>query len=102
MRNDKSRNEKNDTKGVHVIGPDGDVLTLANLPPKNLVRWVARRKAEVVIAVHGGLLSLAEACERYNISPEEFLCWERDYARDGLEGLRASRHPPPPDGGTLH
>lgn len=89
------RNEKH---GSHVIGPDGDVLTAANLPPKNLKRWVARRKAEVVIAVHGGLLSLAEAQARYGISPEEFLAWERDYAQDGLAGLRASHHPH----GTLH
>ena len=88
------RSEKRDDKhSSHVIGPDGDVMTAANLPPQNLTRWVARRKAEVVIAVHGGLLSLAEACERYNISPEEFLSWERDYAKDGLEGLRASHHP---------
>jgi len=100
MRKDRPRNEKKDAKGVHVIGPDGDVMTLADLPPKNLTRWVARRKAEVVIAVHGGLLSLAEACERYNLWPEEFLGWERDYARDGLEGLRASRHPHGA-GGTL-
>jgi hypothetical protein len=101
MRDDKSRNDKTDTKSVHVIGPDGDVMTAADLPPKNLNRWVARRKAEVVIAVHGGLLSLAEACERYNISPEEFLAWERDYAQGGLEGLRASRHPHGAPG-TMH
>lgn len=96
------RSEKRaDKTGSHVIGPDGDVMTAANLPPKDLTRWVARRKAEVVIAVHGGLLSLAEACERYNISPEEFLGWERDYAQLGLEGLRASHHPHGPDN-TLH
>ncbi len=91
MRNDKHHDEN---RAAHVTGPDGDVMTMANLPPKNLNRWVARRKAEVVIAVHGGLLSLAQACERYGISSEEFLAWERDYASEGLEGLRASHHPP--------
>src|SRR6185369_12974978 len=48
----------------YVIGPDGSPLTVADLPPKDTKRWVIRRKAEVVAAVRGGLLSLEEACER--------------------------------------
>jgi len=79
-----------------VIGPTGDVMTPANLPPAKVTRWVPRRKAEVVIAVHNGLLSLAEAQARYAISAEEFLSWERDYASEGLRGLRASHRLPPP------
>ena len=47
----------------YVIGPDGRVLTVADLPPRNTTRWVIRRKAELVAAVRGGLLSLEEACE---------------------------------------
>jgi len=39
-----------------VIGPEGTPLTLADLPKPNTVRWVIRRKAEVVAAVRGGLL----------------------------------------------
>lgn len=35
-------------------------ITLADLPLMNSTRWVARRKAEVVAAVHSGLLSLDE------------------------------------------
>ena len=31
-----------------------------------------------MIAVHGGLLSLEEACRRYELTVEEFSCWERD------------------------
>ncbi|MDB5734333.1 MAG: hypothetical protein JWP16_794 [Alphaproteobacteria bacterium] len=77
----------------HVIGPDGDVLTLNNLPPPDLKRWVARRKAEVITAVNGGLLTMPEACARYSISLEELLEWQRHYEAEGLEGLRASnRH----------
>ena len=34
-----------------VIGPDGKLLSLDDLPPPNTQRWVARRKAEVVAAV---------------------------------------------------
>lgn len=37
------------------------------LPPADTVRWVARRKAEVVTAVHSGMLSMREACQRYKL-----------------------------------
>ena len=43
----------------YVIGPDGSPLTIADLPAPGTKRWVIRRKAEVVAAVRGGLLSLA-------------------------------------------
>jgi hypothetical protein len=75
---------------IHVVGPDGGVLTPSNLPPANIKRWVARRKAEVIAAVHGGLLTMPQACRRYGISTEEFMEWERHYDAEGLEGLRAS------------
>jgi len=45
----------------YVIGPDGSPLTIADLPAPGTRRWVIRRKAEVVAAVRGGLLSLEEA-----------------------------------------
>jgi hypothetical protein len=75
----------------YVIGPDGSPLTIAELPPTNTRRWVIRRKAEVVAAVRGGLLSLDEACERYTLTVEEFLSWQRSIERHGLAGLRATR-----------
>ncbi|HEY0267076.1 MAG TPA: DUF1153 domain-containing protein, partial [Rhizomicrobium sp.] len=62
-------------RGVQVIGPDGTILSPANLPPANLTRWVARRKAEVIAAVNGGLLTMPEACHRYRLTVEEFLEW---------------------------
>ena len=49
----------------YVTGPDGSRLTLADLPTSHTKRWVIRRKAEVVAAVRGGLLSRKEACARY-------------------------------------
>ena len=52
-----------------VVGPDGKILTLDDLPPPNTQRWVARRKAEVVAAVRAGLLSLEDACRRYTCRP---------------------------------
>ena len=80
-----SRGEK------YVIGPTGAPLTLSDLPPANTERWVIRRKAEVVAAVRGGLLSLEEACERYKLTVDEFLSWQRSIDRHGLPGLRATR-----------
>jgi len=44
-----------------VIGPLGEPLTLDSLPPPSTTRWVVRRKAEVVAAVNGGLLTVDEA-----------------------------------------
>ena len=75
----------------YVIGPDGSPLTKADLPSPETKRWVIRRKAEVVAAVRGGLISLDEACERYRLTVEEFLAWQRAIDRHGLAGLRTTR-----------
>ena len=75
----------------YVIGPDGSPLTIADLPPRNTKRWVIRRKAEVVAAVRGGLLSLDEACSRYKLTVEEFLSWQQSINEHGLAGLRTTR-----------
>ena len=75
----------------YVPGPDGSPLTIADLPPQNTKRWVTRRKAEVVAAVRGGLLSLADACTRYKLTIDEFLIWDRLINRHGLKGLRATK-----------
>ena len=75
----------------YVIGPNGSPLTIADLPSPKTKRWVIRRKAEVVAAVRGGLLSLEEACERYKLTVDEFLSWQRSIDRHGLPGLRATR-----------
>jgi hypothetical protein len=75
----------------YVIGPDGSQLTLADLPAPGTTRWVIRRKAEIVAAVRGGLLSFEEACERYALTADEFLAWQRSIDRHGLAGLRTTR-----------
>ena len=74
-----------------VIGPLGEPLTLETLPPPETRRWVTRRKAEVVAAVQGGLLTLDEACERYGLSVEELIFWQRAIDRSGMQGLRVTR-----------
>jgi hypothetical protein len=52
---------------------------------------VALRKAEVVAGVRGGLISMDEACDRYNLSFEELASWQRAIERSGMAGLRATR-----------
>lgn len=74
-----------------IPGPDGRPLTIDDLPPPETKRWVVRRKAEVVAAVRGGLISLEQACVRYTLSVEEFLSWQRLIERHGLAGLRTTR-----------
>jgi uncharacterized membrane protein YgcG len=74
-----------------IIGPTGHPMTVDDLPPPETRRWVIRRKAEVVAAVRGGLLTLEEACQRYSLSSEEFLSWQRLIDRHGVRGLRTTR-----------
>src|SRR3546814_4612529 len=75
----------------NIIGPAGKPLSLDDLPPPSTKRWVIRRKAEVVTAVRAGLLTLEEACQRYNLSVEEFLSWQSLIDKHGMRGLRTTR-----------
>ena len=79
------------SRAKFVIGPDGSPLTISDLPPSSTKRWVIRRKAEVVCAVRGGLLSLEDACRRYTLTVEEFLSWQASIDSHGLAGLRTTR-----------
>jgi hypothetical protein len=60
------------------------------LPPPSTKRWVVRRKAAVVAAVLAGVMTIEEACRRYQLSEEEFLAWQRAFEAHGLRGLRAT------------
>ena len=62
---------------------------MTELPPPNTRRWVARRKAAVVAAVSSGMITIEEACHRYQMSREEFFTWQRAFETDGIVGLRA-------------
>ncbi len=66
-------------------------MSIDDLPPPDTERWVIRRKAEVVAAVRAGLITLEEACERYRLSVEEFLSWQRLIDKHGMRGLRTTR-----------
>ena len=58
-----------------------------NLPPPDTTRWVARRKAMIVNAVHGGAMSPEEVCRCYELSVEEFVTWERAIETHGVAGV---------------
>jgi len=78
-------------RATYIIGPNGNIVTIADLPPPRVTRWVIRRKAEVVLAVHAGLLSREEACKRYGLTLEEFRSWQIAIERHGLLGLRITQ-----------
>lgn len=95
-----------DNRPIEVPGPLGRPITLDSLPPPDTRRWVVRRKAEVIAAIRGGLLTAAEACARYRLSPEELELWQDSIDRAGVPGLRVTRiqlyrdfpvKPPAPD-----
>lgn len=83
--------QQHTARTLSVPGPDGQPITLSDLPPPNVTRWVTRRKAEVVAAVDGGLLTEEAACKRYGLSEEEFAGWLKLYTKHGAKGLRATR-----------
>ena len=83
--------ESQKSRPVQVIGPLGELLTIETIPASNTARWVIRRKAEIVAAVTGGLISADEACHRYGLTLEEFATWQRAVERSGMLGLRATR-----------
>lgn len=68
-----------------------NAITLDDLPPPDTKRWVTRRKAQVVAGVRSGIITLEEACSRYNLSVEEFLTWQRLIDKHGPRGLRTTR-----------
>ena len=76
---------------VSVRGPNGELITINDLPTPDTKRWVMRRKAEVVAAVRGGMMSQEDACERYRISIDEFRRWQQLIDNGGLLALRATR-----------
>ena len=78
-------------RALSTIGPSGEPLTLEDLPPSEAVRWVIRRKAELVAAIRGGLMTLEDACERYQLSVEELESWANSLAKHGPRGLRSTK-----------
>lgn len=66
-------------------------LALETLPAPDTKRWIPRRKAIVLAALRIGLLRIDEACERYGLSADEILSWQRLVERHGVTALRTTR-----------
>jgi hypothetical protein len=73
------------------LGPRGERLTLEMLPRPGTRRWIMRRKAELVAAVDGKLLTVNELLRRYGITPAEYENWEKAVRNFGMRGLRTTR-----------
>ena len=65
------------------LGPDGEQVTLAQLPRRDLKRWRPRHKAIVVAAVRHGVLTFDEACKRYRAYAEGYLAWHNSFGAGG-------------------
>jgi hypothetical protein len=59
------------------FGAGAEHLSPAQLPHPGRKPSTTKDKLLVVVAVQHGLLTLAEACERYSLNLEEFLSWQR-------------------------
>jgi hypothetical protein len=59
-----------------------------DLPIEKPKRWTARRKAAVIEAIRRKIISIWDACERYDLSAEELAQWERNLDRFGVSGLQ--------------
>ena len=70
--------------------PDGSILSRADLPAADTLRWVSSRKAVVVKAVQYGLLNLNDALDRYALSQEEFDLWRNAVEKHGDKALRVT------------
>ena len=73
-----------------VAGPNGELITLSNLPKSNTTRWVTSRKAQLISAIRGGLLTIEEASARYKLTLEELSEWQASFERHGSRGLKAT------------
>ncbi len=88
----ESRGNNPELRGPgQAFGLDGRPLDLMNLPESQTIRWVMRRKMEVLTAIRFGLLNFREACTQYGISLEELLSWKSALDRFGPVGLNALR-----------
>ena len=78
--------------------PDGTIMTRADLPDPDTVRWVASRKAAVVRAIAAKLMSEDEAISQYGLSKEELMAWRKavnDHGEAALKSTRLQRYRQP-------
>lgn len=66
---------------------------MIDLPEPGTKRWVPHRKAEIVAAVRGGLISLEEVCSRYELTVDELQSRQESFDQHGLRGLTHDVYP---------
>jgi transposase-like protein len=59
-----------------------------DLPRGAPKRWTAQRKAAVIRAIRRKVITVWDACKRYDLSAAELAEWERNLDRFGTPGLR--------------
>lgn len=82
---------KRETHPISVSLPDGTQLTRSDLPSPQTRRWVASRKAKIVLAVTVGLISREEALSLYGLSDEEYEHWVVAVKNHGKNALKTTR-----------
>jgi hypothetical protein len=63
---------------------------IADLPSPGLSRWTPRCKLGVLNALDHGLITLDEACRRFQLTAEEIEEWRGGFRRFGRAGLKAT------------
>jgi hypothetical protein len=73
------------------VGLRGNVIAPYDLPPAHGARWTPQRKADLIAAILGGVITLDEAKARYALTIEELSEWRRGLAAAGVRGLKATK-----------
>lgn len=71
------------------VRPGGPGSLRVDLPSAAASHWTAQMKADVVMALQQGKITVSEACERYRLSSEELIGWQQALNDQGLAGLSA-------------
>ncbi len=73
-----------------VRGHQGALLSFQDLPTYKLAHWYPYQKANLVLIVNGGMITVEDAIRMYpGFSKEEFAEWSELYASGGLQALSA-------------
>ena len=75
----------------YVIGPDGSPADRRRSPAARYQALGDPPQGRGGGCCSRRLISLEEACERYTLTVDEFLSWQRSIDKHGLPGLRATR-----------
>lgn len=75
-------------KVIAVYGPDGEIITMSNLPKGLHSVWRWKNKAMILAAVHGGLVTMEEVARCYGFTKKELMEWAARVRTQGFSGLR--------------